>query len=199
MNWGSVSVAENLGYLIVNDIRLGVVNRLVPRAEYDAAHGAGTSEGGGAAQLGTPWGVEQRLFMSALGVPCQAPPFGTITAIDLATRKIVWSMPLGTVKDTGPLGIVTHLPIPIGMPTRGGPVTTSSGVIFMAGTQDAYLRALDVRTGRELWKGRLPVIAETTPMTYVSPHGRQFVVISAGGSVATGRPGDYVVAFALPE
>ena len=96
--------------------------------------------------------------MSALGIPCQAPPFGTITAIDLATRKAVWSMPLGTVEDTGPLGIVTHLPIPIGMPTRGGPVTTSSGVIFMAGTQDAFLRALDVRTGRELWKGRLPVM-----------------------------------------
>jgi quinate dehydrogenase (quinone) len=199
MNWGSVSVAEDLGYLIVNDIRLGVVNRLVPRAEYDAKHSVGSAEGGGAAQLGTPWGVEQRVFMSALGIPCQEPPFGTITAIDLATRKVVWSMPLGTVEDTGPLGIVTHLRIPIGMPTRGGPVTTSSGLIFMAGTQDAYLRAIDVHTGRELWRGRLPVIAETTPMTYVSPRGRQFVVISAGGSVATQRPGDYVLAFALPD
>lgn len=109
-------------------------------------------------------------------------------------------MPLGTTEQTGPLGIATHLPMPIGMPTRGGPVTTSSGLVFMAGTQDFYIRALDVRTGKELWKGRLPVGAEATPMTYVSPRtGRQFLVISAGGNSATTQKGDYVVAYALPE
>ncbi|MNN15607.1 Quinate/shikimate dehydrogenase (quinone) [compost metagenome] len=70
----------------------------------------------------------------------------------------------------------------------------------MAGTQDFYLRAFDVRTGNELWKGRLPVGAEATPMTYVSPRtGRQFVLISAGGNAATEQKGDYIVAYALPE
>lgn len=200
MNWGSTSIAENIGYLIVNDIRMGVMNRLIPRAEYDAADRGAAAEGGGAPQFGTPWGMEQGLFLSPLGIPCQLPPYGTITAIDLSSRQIAWSMPLGTVEDAGPLGIPTHLQIPIGMPTRGGPVTTASGLIFMAGTQDYYLRAFDVRTGRELWKGRLPVGAETTPMTYVSPRsGRQFVVISAGGNAISGQMGDYVVAFALPE
>ena len=199
MNWGSVSINENLGYMIVNDIRMGVTTRLVPRAEYDASHKGSGSEGGGAAQLGTPWGVEQGSLVSPLGIPCQEPPFGTLTAINLATRQIAWQVPLGTVSDLGPLNIATHLPIPIGMPTRGGPVTTSSGLIFMAGTQDFFLRAIDVRTGRELWKGRLPVGAETTPMTYVSAHsGHQFVVISAGGTTASGKMGDYVIAFALP-
>ena len=86
------------------------------------------------------------------------------------------------------------------MPTRGGPITTSSGLIFMAASQDYYFRALDVRTGRELWKERLPVGAETVPMTYLSPaSGRQFVIISAGGNSATTQKGDYVVAFALPQ
>ncbi|MNR43899.1 Quinate/shikimate dehydrogenase (quinone) [compost metagenome] len=90
--------------------------------------------------------------------------------------------------------------MPIGMPTRGGPVTTSSGLIFIAGTQDFYIRAFDVRTGKERWKGRLPVGAEATPMTYLSPKtGRQFLVISAGGNSATKQKGDYVVAYALPE
>ena len=70
----------------------------------------------------------------------------------------------------------------------------------MAGTQDHYIRALDVRTGRELWRGRLPMGAETTPITYVSPvSGRQFVVISAGGNLDSEDRGDYVVAFALPK
>ena len=84
------------------------------------------------------------------------------------------------------------------MPTRGGPISTETGVIFMAGTQDFYLRAIDALTGKELWKGRLPVGAETTPMTYTSKQtGKQFVLISAGGTSASGKPGDYVIAYSL--
>lgn len=88
--WGSASIAENLGYLILNDTRVAVENRLVPRAAYDAKVSVDGGHTGGAPQRGTPWGIEQRRFLSALGVPCQEPPYGTINAIDLATRKIVW-------------------------------------------------------------------------------------------------------------
>ncbi|UWF47889.1 membrane-bound PQQ-dependent dehydrogenase, glucose/quinate/shikimate family [Pseudomonas sp. N3-W] len=200
MNWGSVSIAENVGYMIVNDTRVATWSRMIPRAVYDDEGIKGGGHEGNAPQAGTPWGIEMGRFLSPLGIPCQEPPYGTISAIDLATRKVAWSMPLGTTEQTGPFGIATHLPIPIGMPTRGGPVTTSSGLVFMAGTQDFYIRALDLRTGKELWKGRLPVGAEATPMTYVSPRtGRQFVVISAGGNSATTQKGDYVMAYALPE
>jgi quinate dehydrogenase (quinone) len=200
MNWGSVSIAENLGYMIVNDTRVAIWNRMIPRAAYDEKTLSGGGHEGNAPQAGTPWGIEQGRFLSPLGIPCQEPPYGTLTAIDLATRKIAWSMPLGTTEQTGPFGIATHLPMPIGMPTRGGPITTSTGLVFMAGTQDFYLRAFNVRTGKELWKGRLPVGAEATPMTYVSPKtGRQFVLISAGGNSATTQKGDYIVAYALPD
>lgn len=200
MNWGSVSVAENLGYLIVNDTRVAIWNRMIPRAAYDEKALSGGGHEGNAPQAGTPWGIEQGRFLSPLGIPCQEPPYGTLSAIDLATRKVAWSIPLGTTEQTGPLGIATHLPIPIGMPTRGGPITTSTGLVFMAGTQDDYIRGFDVRTGKELWKGRLPVGAEATPMTYVSPKtGRQFVLISAGGNSATTQKGDYIVAYALPD
>jgi quinate dehydrogenase (quinone) len=200
MNWGSGSVAENLGYFIINDTRIPVTTQLVPRAQFDASTRQGGQEGTGAPQYGTPWGLRQSQFKSPLGIPCQAPPYGAITAIDLATKKIVWSVPLGTLQDSGPLGVAMHLPIPIGLPAIGGPVTTASGLVFMAGTQDHYIRALDVRSGRELWKGRLPMGAETTPITYVSPRsGRQFVVISAGGNLESKDRGDYVVAFALPK
>lgn len=200
MNWGSVSIAENLGYMIVNDTRVAIWNRMIPRAAYDEKTLSGGGHEGNAPQAGTPWGIEQGRFLSPLGIPCQEPPYGTLTAIDLATRKIAWSTPLGTTEQTGPLGIATHLSMPIGMPTRGGPITTSTGLVFMAGTQDFYIRAFDVRTGKELWKGRLPVGAEATPMTYVSPKtGRQFVLISAGGNSATTQKGDYIVAYALPD
>jgi quinate dehydrogenase (quinone) len=138
--------------------------------------------------------------MSPLGVPCHQPPYGTITGIDLKSRQIVWQVPAGTLQDTGPLGIKTGLQIPIGMPSLGGPTTTAGGLVFYAGTQDYYLRALDVKTGEELWKGRLPVGAQATPMTYVSPEsGRQFVVVSAGGARQSPDRGDYIVAYALPK
>ncbi|HYP71587.1 MAG TPA: PQQ-binding-like beta-propeller repeat protein, partial [Variovorax sp.] len=121
-------------------------------------------------------------------------------AIDLNTRQIVWQVPMGTVHDAGPLNIPTGLNMPVGMPTLGGPVSTQGGLVFYAGTQDYYLRALDSATGEELWKGRLPVGAQATPMTYVAPDtGRQYVVISVGGARGSPDRGDYIIAYALPK
>ena len=131
------------------------------------------------------------------GVPCAQPPYGTLTAVDLATRKIACQVPAGTAEQLGPLGISLHLPMPIGMPTYGGNIVTAGGLVFFAGTQDYYLRAYDAATGRELSKHRLPVGSSATPMTYVSPRtGRQYIVGSAGGAACSGEIGDYVI-FAL--
>ncbi|MDF0598382.1 membrane-bound PQQ-dependent dehydrogenase, glucose/quinate/shikimate family [Psychromarinibacter halotolerans] len=200
MNWGSVSINEDEGIMIVNDIRLPIISRLIERETYDEMAESGDTHGGAAAMAGTPYGLQQDRFMSPLGIPCQEPPFGTLSAVNLNTNDVLWSKPLGTIKDAGPLGIATGINIPIGLPTLGGSVNTASGLVFMAGTQDYYIRALDVHTGEELWKGRLPVGGETSPMTYVSPEsGRQFVVITVGGNRATPIRGDYIMAFALPE
>jgi quinate dehydrogenase (quinone) len=79
-------------------------------------------------------------------------------------------------------------------------MATQSGLVFFAGTQDFYLRAFDSRTGKEVWKGRLPVGSQGGPMTYVSPKtGRQYVVITAGGARQSPQRGDYVIAYALPD
>jgi glucose dehydrogenase len=81
----------------------------------------------------------------------------------------------------------------------GGPITTDSGLVFIGATLDPYLRAFETATGKELWKGKLPASARSTPMTYQSPKGRQFVVISANGHNIVGDPHDEIVAFALPD
>jgi len=121
-------------------------------------------------------------------------------AIDLETREIVWQVPVGTVKETGPLNIPMGLPIPIGMPTLGPSMATQGGLLFFAGSQDFYLRAWDSATGRELWKGALPVGSQGGPMSYVSPAtGRQYVVVTAGGARQSPKRGDYVIAFSLPD
>src|SRR5882762_8006886 len=107
---------------------------------------------------------------------------------------------MGTARDVGPLGIPTMLPLEIGTPNMGGPLTTRGGLTFIGAAQDRYLRAYDSSTGKQLLQVRLPAGGNATPMTYTSPAGRQFIVIAAGGSsmIQTKR-GDYVIAYALPE
>ncbi|HEY0212504.1 MAG TPA: membrane-bound PQQ-dependent dehydrogenase, glucose/quinate/shikimate family [Paenirhodobacter sp.] len=196
MNWGSVSIDPTTSLMYVNDMRLGLANYMIPRTDVKGGSGI---EMGVVPQLGTPFGAMRQRFLSQLGIPCQAPPFGTLSAVDLKSHKLVWQVPVGTVQDTGPLGIKMGLPIPIGMPTLGPTLTTQSGLVFIAGTQDFYLRAYDSRTGKEVWKARLPVGSQGGPMTYRSPKtGKQYIVVTAGGARQSPERGDYVVAYSLP-
>ncbi|MBB4024077.1 outer membrane protein assembly factor BamB family protein [Actibacterium naphthalenivorans] len=202
MNWGSVSVDIPNNRIFVNDIRAPSIFSLVPRDDYpefaQKAHADGTGHGP-SPQKGTPYGMATEMWVSPLGVPCVTPPFGTITAIDMNTRKIAWQVPAGTAEQLGPLGIRSHLPMPLGLPTYAGTISTAGGLVFFAGTQDYYLRAYDAETGEELWRHALPVGSSATPITYVSPKtGKQYVLISVGGAPYSADKGDYVMAFALP-
>ncbi len=53
---------------------------------------------------GTPYWVNENRCVSPLGIPCQKPPVGCLSAINLKAQKIVWQVTVGTVQDTGPLG-----------------------------------------------------------------------------------------------
>ena len=204
MNWGSMSVDPNNHYLFVNDMRLGLWVQMIPADTSAISRGSNGGEaintGMGAVPLkGTPYAVNKNRFMSPLGIPCQKPPFGTLSAIDMKTQKIVWQVPVGTVQDTGPFGIKMRAPMPVGMPTLGGTLATQGGLVFIAGTQDYYLRAFDASTGEEVWKARLPVGSQGGPISYVSPkNGKQYILISAGGARQSPDRGDYVIAYALP-
>ncbi len=203
MNWGSLSTDPVHGFIFVNDMRLGLWSQMVPQQKDAKASSGGEAlnTGMGAVPLkGTPYAVNKNRFLSIAGIPCQAPPFGTLTAIDMKTQKIAWQVPVGTVKDTGPMGIKMGLSMPIGMPTLGGTLSTQGGLVFIAGTQDYYLRAYNSATGEEAWKARLPVGSQGGPMTFVSPKtGKQYVVITAGGARQSPDRGDYVIAYALPD
>lgn len=205
MNWGSIAFDPTHRYMFVNDMRLGLWIQLIKQTPEDlkvqANGGEKVNTGMGAVPMkGTPYKVNKNRFMSVLGIPCQKPPFGTMTAIDMKTRQIAWQVPLGTVQDTGPMGIKMGLKAPIGMPTIGGPMATQGGLVFFAATQDYYLRAFNSSNGQELWKSRLPVGSQGTPMSYISPKtGKQYVVISAGGARQSPDHGDYVIAYALDK
>lgn len=201
MNWGGISTDPVNDYIFVNDMRLGLWVRMIPSDNRGAAASGGESvnTGMGAVPLmGTPYAVDKNRFTSILGTPCQAPPYGTMTAIDLKTRKIAWQVPVGTLEDTGPFGLAMHLPIPIGLPTLGGSLATQGGLVFFAGSQDFYLRAFDSSTGKVLWKARMPVGSQGGPMTYVSPKtGKQYILVTAGGARQSAKRGDDVIAYSL--
>ncbi|QDL92230.1 membrane-bound PQQ-dependent dehydrogenase, glucose/quinate/shikimate family [Paroceanicella profunda] len=203
MNWGGMSYDPTSQTLFVNDMRLGLWVHM--EKQDSTAAGSNGSEavnaGMGAVPLkGTPYSVIKDRFLSPLGIPCQEPPFGSLTAIDMKTRKVNWEVPLGTVQDTVLFGVKMHAPIPVGMPTIGGSLATQGGLIFFAATQDYYLRAFDSATGDLVWKARMPVGSQGTPISYVSPQdGRQYIVISAGGARQSPDRGDYLIAYALPK
>jgi glucose dehydrogenase len=122
-----------------------------------------------------------------------------LTAIRAASGEVGWEIPLGEVPDDHPLAAEYSAAGVRGFPISGGPITTAGGLVFVAGTSDRLLRALDIESGNELWRGKLPRAGIATPMTYVAG-GRQFVVVAAGGHGKAGLElGDYVVAFALPS
>lgn len=187
VNWGGGAFDPGAGLYIVNSMSVAHVIRLIPRAEYAAVRAAEpkTEIGRG---LGTPYAAERTVLLSALGIPCNAPPWGTLAAVDLSAGTIRWQVPLGSMV----MGLIS------GTPNLGGPIATASGLVFIAAATDDKLRAFNAATGKELWQAPLPAGGQATPMTYVAG-GRQFVVIAAGGNYRMGtRFGDAVVAFALP-
>jgi quinoprotein glucose dehydrogenase len=148
-------------------------------------------------QAGAPFGMKRETLLSPIGMPCNPPPWGQLHAVDMRNGKVLWSVPLGTTEDLAPF--TEYLFGNSGTPNLGGPMATAGGLVFIGAAMDNYLRAFDGRTGKELWKGRLPAGGQATPMTYVWK-GRQYVVIAAGGhSKLDTKRGDTVVAFALPE
>jgi quinoprotein glucose dehydrogenase len=146
---------------------------------------------------GTPY-VMRRNMVTPNDVPCTPPPFGALVGVDLATGSLAWSVPLGDPAALKP-ELAALFKTPLGTPNLGGPIVTASGIAFIGASMDHALRAFDVETGRELWKGAIPGGARATPMTFqVASSRTQYVVIAVGGNEDWGR-GDYLVAFAIKE
>jgi quinoprotein glucose dehydrogenase len=195
VNWGGVAYDAGRGLAIVNVSNLVLVTALIPRAEFlEQARSDEHPDASYSRQSGTPYGM-RRETLSFLGVPCTPPPWGSLVAVDIAQGDIVWSVPFGTTAEEAPFGLQFRF----GLPSVGGPLATAGGVTFIGAALDGYFRAYDTATGQVLWRSKLPAGGQATPMTY-AVDGRQYVVIVAGGHAGAGtEPGDYVVAFALPQ
>ncbi|MCA8902977.1 MAG: pyrroloquinoline quinone-dependent dehydrogenase [Hyphomonas sp.] len=194
-NWGSSAFDPTRNLLVVNMSSLAGFAQLTRKPEGEDRPANMIKDGAEFSPMeGAPYTMRRSPVLSPLGLPCSPPPWGVLAGVNIDTGEIVWRRTFGTTRDLAPGGLTLKL----GTPNMGGPIVTASGLVFIGAAMDDYLRAFDVETGEELWKGRLPAGGQATPMTYEF-EGRQYVVIAAGGHGSAGtRKGDAVVAFALP-
>jgi quinoprotein glucose dehydrogenase len=134
------------------------------------------------------------IFLDPEGYPAIAPPWGTLSAIDLNVGEIRWQIPFGEYPALAAKGIRNT-----GTDNYGGPVVTANGLLFIgATTYDKKFHAYDKRTGKLLWEAELPASGNATPSLYVV-NGREYVVIACGGGKNGAPSGGTYVAFALPS
>ncbi len=197
VNWGGTSFNPELGYLFVNTNELGQLSGL---KDHDKQ--AGPARGAGVGNRVDPGGPYEgqpgggRFSVPGTGpqqLPCQQPPWGQLTAVDVNTGQFAWRVPLG-VTESLPAGKQNT-----GRPGNGGTIATAGGLVFVGATDDERFRAFDAKTGKELWTVKLPGAAEATPVTYQGRDGRQYVVIAATGGGFFNNPvtSDSIMAFAL--
>jgi len=196
MNWSGYAYDTQKSLLVVNTNNLASKMGVIPRDKYWQELIQNAEDADYTEQAGAPYGLFRAfLFAKAHHLPCTPPPWGTLTAVDMAAGTMRWQVPLGSLAPGNPA-------VPMGTPSLGGPIVTAGGLVFIAGTMiDPSFCAFDVETGKELWKFQLPTSGGATPMTYqVRKGGKQFVVIAAGGhqGVAEEPRGDSIVAFTLP-
>jgi glucose dehydrogenase len=129
--------------------------------------------------------------------PGTKPPWGTLTALNLNSGKIIWQVPLGYYESLKLSNKNT------GTENFGGATATSGNLVFAAGTIDKLIRAFDSSTGKELWSFKLPFIGSAPPSVY-EVNGEQYIVVPASGGISlqADRPnlvkqGDAIVAFKI--
>jgi glucose dehydrogenase len=188
-NWSGLSYDASRGLVFTNIMNLGQVFRMEKRTEQVETRGPyrRTSP--------PPWNsAYARFWNPQTKVPCSAPPFGELLAIDVNRAAIVWRVPLGVFDDLKARGFDKT-----GTPNIGGTIVTASGLIFIGASIDKRFRAFDAANGALLWETMLEASAHATPMTFMGRNGRQYVVVAAGGDGLLQSPvGSKIVAFALP-
>lgn len=181
-NWGGTSYDPELGYVYVNTSDLGGIAQMVKAGSAIAGRPAFKPRGPYAEMLKhlkpMPYhnAYVAARFVDESGFPCQQPPWGLLSAVDMHTGHLAWQVRLGDYPELTRAGVP-----PAGTPNLGGSMVTASGLLFIAATMDGDFRAFDARTGRMLWEAGLSGYGEATPTTYLGRNGKQYVVIAVGG------------------
>jgi quinoprotein glucose dehydrogenase len=200
-HWGGVAVDPQRQIAVVPVNRVAAMVQLIPREQFDAERFRADDARLGRdyeynRMLGTPYVMRRRILLGPSGLPCTPPPWGSLVAVELSSARILWQTPLGSFTRPFDAELASRIREEWGSPNLGGPITTAGGLVFIGASIDRWLRAFDIETGRELWRGALPESGKATPMSYQLENGEQYVAIAVGGGDVWGA-GDYVVACRL--
>ena len=194
IEWGGGAVDPRTNTYVVNSSSVAFIYKLIPRKQYDEATRNGSAPSDWDPQAGSPYGVELKMFANWLGMPCWNPPYGTLSAYDLNTGQLLWRNPFGEIQQYG-----FYMPYSWGSVTIGGPVITQSGLIFIGASMDSRVRAIDLKTGKELWRWLVEAPTVSMPAVYTWK-GREYVTFAVGGnSILAPTVSDQLIAFALPQ
>jgi len=208
-DWGGAAADPALGLVFVNTTNVGDIGWIERSAANPTAAQTGegprahlpyrrsSAAGPSARFVAAPTSTDtEGAPSSAAPWPCQKPPWGQLVAVAVATGEIAWQ---------APLGITVGLPEErqrTGRPSRGGPIVTAGGLVFIAASDDRRFRAFDSGTGEELWVTELPLSAHAVPVTYVGDDGKQYVAIVAAGAASASEPAPtetgVLIAYGLP-
>ncbi len=196
-NWGGGGYDPASHLMVIPSNRVPMIVRMVPVEKAAPVEGL-VLEARSLMRFGmpdSPFVIEVEPLLSVFGAPCSTPPWAALTAVDLVAKKIVWEMPLGSIRKMAPVPIDWHL----GTPGAGGPLVTAGGLVFIGYSLDDTLRAFDLETGETLWEADLPAAGTAVPVSY-EVDGEQYIVMPAGGhSMYGSTTGDSVVAYKLPR
>jgi quinoprotein glucose dehydrogenase len=176
-NWGGPAGDPTTGYIFAFTQDASLVGWIEKKREGVGSYGngtAGTTQPYDRASVGGPGPYAG---FTANGMPCQKPPWGRLTAVNANTGELAWQITLG---------VSDNLPAEKQNTGRGGaagPIVTAGGLVFIGATSDSRFRAIDAKTGKELWVTRLNANGGANPMTYQGKSGKQYVAQSAGGTV----------------
>ena len=155
-NWGSVAVDPDRQILVATPVRLAYIYNLIKRPEQDQEKRLFTKDGKPYwnENFNGDYAIRISRLASGLGIPCTAPPWGSMVGVDLNTGKTEWKRRVGTTKNLKTSFMEDRFPVgfPMGMVAHGGPLVTAGGVVFHGATADNFIRAYDVNTGEALWQ-----------------------------------------------
>jgi quinoprotein glucose dehydrogenase len=185
-----------MGYVFVNMQNSGSTGFLEKNPKYNAQTAGTEVEYHRGTGSGSQYGGFSAPAKDANGKvignwPCQKPPWESLSAVNINTGEIAWTVPLGITEElpgakqhTGRAGAFA------------GPIATAGGLVFIGATNDNRFRAFDSKTGQELWSTKLQYTATAVPITYQGKNGKQYVAIMVAGG---GQGSDQaLIVYALP-
>jgi quinoprotein glucose dehydrogenase len=193
VEWGAGAVDPASDTYVVNSSSVVQIYKLLTRQDYDDKTKNGVPSGY-YPMTGAPYGFHLDNFVNWLGMPCWNPPYGTLSSYDLKTGKLLWKEPFGEVQKWG-----FYMPLSWGSVTIGSPVITKSGLIFIGASMDSRVRAIDLKTGKVLWKALVDAPAVSMPAIYKYKN-KEYVAFAVGGnSILEPKVSDQMIAYALPD